>query len=87
MPVRRSFLGQREPGQIGLFFGSVERQGFKLAASERLCEAVSPEGEACDYVPATVHCPKRDKWFCETHAEDEHWHSCALEPGDEGGEG
>jgi hypothetical protein len=25
-------------------------------------------------------------WFCAFHAEDEAWHRCALEPGEEGGE-
>jgi len=65
----------------------MERQQSTLAASERVCQAVSPEGESCNFIPATVHCPKCGGWFCEAHAEDEHWHPCALEPGDEGGEG
>jgi len=30
---------------------------------------------------------RRGGLICEAHAEDEHWHPCALEPGDEGGEG
>jgi hypothetical protein len=50
---------------------------------ERLCQAVSPSDERCDY-PATVHCAKCGSWFCD--AEDEEWHPCALVPGDEGGE-
>ena len=61
---------------------SDEAQGPDL---ERLCQAVSPGGEPCDY-PATVHCPTCKKWFCDAHAEDVAWHSCLLEPGDEGGE-
>jgi len=65
----------------------MERQVSKFAASERTCEAVSSEGEFCDFVPATVHCQQCGRWFCEAHAEDEHWHRCTLEPGDEGGEG
>lgn len=62
-------------------------QELRGADSERSCEAVSPNDETCDYVPATVHCPTCGKWFCEAHAEDGQWHPCALEPGDEGGEG
>ena len=41
--------------------------------------------EPCDY-PATVHCAKCDKWFCDAHAEDEELHPCMLRPVDEGGE-
>ena len=39
---------------------------------ERRCEAVSPAVEPCDY-PATVHCAKCCRWFCDAHAEDEEW--------------
>jgi hypothetical protein len=52
---------------------------------ERLCQAVSPNDEPCDY-PATVHCTKCGRWFCDAHAEDEEWHPCMLPSGDEGGE-
>ena len=52
---------------------------------ERLCQAVSPNDEPCDY-PATVHCAKCGRWFCDAHAEDEEWHPCMLPGGDEGGE-
>jgi hypothetical protein len=52
---------------------------------ERLCQAVSPNDAPCDY-PATVHGAKCGRWFCDAHAEDEEWHSCALPPGEEGGE-
>jgi hypothetical protein len=37
---------------------------------ERLCQAVSPNDEPCDY-PATVHCAKYGRWFCDAHAETE----------------
>jgi hypothetical protein len=42
---------------------------------ERLCQAVSPNDEPCDY-PATVHCAKCGGWFCDAHAEDEEGHPC-----------
>src|SRR5271167_2678636 len=49
------------------------------------CQAVSPMDDPCDSV-ATVHCGICGRWFCAVHAEDESWHTCVLEPGDEGGE-
>jgi hypothetical protein len=52
---------------------------------ERLCQAVSPNDEPCDY-PATVHCAKCGGWFCDAHVEDEEGHPCMLRRGDEGGE-
>jgi hypothetical protein len=52
---------------------------------ERLCQAVSPNYEPCDY-PATVHCAKCGGWFCGAHAEDEEGHPCMLRRGDEGGD-
>jgi hypothetical protein len=52
---------------------------------ERLCQAVSPSDEPCDY-QATVRCPTCKRWFCDAHAQDEAWHSCSREQGDEGGE-
>jgi len=36
----------------------MERQRLDLAASERACQAVSPEGDTCNFIPAPVHCPK-----------------------------
>jgi hypothetical protein len=51
----------------------------------RRCQAVSPNDEPCDY-PATVHCAKWGRWFCDAHAEDEEWHPCMLPELDEGGE-
>jgi len=52
---------------------------------ERLCQAISPSDEPCDF-PATVHCSKCGRWFCDANAEDEEWHPCMLPPADEGGE-
>ena len=48
---------------------------------QRLCKAVPPNDEPCDY-PATVHCAKCGRWFCDADAEDEEWHPCML-AGDE----
>jgi hypothetical protein len=50
------------------------------------CQAVSPMDEPCDS-SAGYHCGICGQWFCAIHAEDEAWHRCVLEPGDEGGEG
>ena len=36
--------------------------------------------------PGAVHCSRCERWFCDSHVEDEEWHSCALPPGEEGGE-
>src|SRR6266436_747170 len=49
------------------------------------CQAVSPMDEPCDST-ASFHCGICGRWFCPAHAEDENWHTCFLEPGDEGGE-
>jgi hypothetical protein len=49
------------------------------------CQAVSPMGDPCNSV-ATFHCGICGRWFCAAHAEDESFHTCILEPGDEGGE-
>ena len=53
---------------------------------EWVCQALSATGEPCD-TSATCHCAVCRKWFCVVHAEDEAWHRCAVEPGEEGGEG
>lgn len=50
------------------------------------CQGVSPMDDPCE-AAASYHCEVCGKWFCASHAEDEAWHVCALEPGDEGGEG
>jgi hypothetical protein len=49
------------------------------------CQAVSQMDEPCDSA-ATFHCGICGRWFCVAHAHDEAWHTCTLEPGDEGGE-
>jgi hypothetical protein len=41
--------------------------------------------EPCDS-SATFHCGICGQWYCAVHIEDEEWHACAREPGDEGGE-
>ncbi len=51
-----------------------------------LCGAVSPVDEPCNAI-GEVYCEQCERWFCTTHAQDESWHACGLEPGDEGGEG
>jgi len=50
------------------------------------CEAISPTAEPCN-AAATSHCGICGRWFCSVHAEDETWHICVVEPGEEGGEG
>jgi hypothetical protein len=37
------------------------RQEVGYAASERMCEAISPKGESCNFVPATVNRCNRSK--------------------------
>jgi hypothetical protein len=49
------------------------------------CQAVSPLDEPCDSA-ATFHCGICGRRFCAVHAGDETWHTCAFEPGEEGGE-
>lgn len=49
------------------------------------CEAVSVDDEVCHHA-ASVRCPKCGRWICEEHADDEEWHVCALDEGEEGGE-
>ena len=50
------------------------------------CQAVSPMDEPCDD-RATYHCATCGRWLCAAHAENEEWHHCAMNEGDEGGEG
>ena len=58
----------------------------ELASADpiQLCQAVSLNDEPCHH-PAMVGCTRCGRWFCETHVEDEEW-TCALPPGEEGGE-
>jgi hypothetical protein len=49
------------------------------------CQAVSPLDGPCDSA-ATFHCGICGRRFCAVHAEDEMWHTCVLDPGEEGGE-
>ncbi len=44
---------------------------------DRLCQGISRGVAACTY-PATVRSPSCEKWFCDTHAEDEQWLPCML---------
>jgi len=60
-------------------------QEVEIERPERSRQAVSPNDEPCDH-PATVHCAKCGRWFCDAHAEDER-HPCMLPlSGEEGGE-
>jgi hypothetical protein len=42
--------------------------------------------EPCDET-ATVFCDNCERWFCAAHFENDEWHICGFELGDEGGEG
>jgi len=64
---------------------NMEGEGPESADLEYFCQAVSPNDEPCHH-PATVGCTRCGRWFCDTHVEDEEWHSCALPSGEEGGE-
>ena len=63
----------------------MEEKEPRRAELLRLCKAVSPSHEPCEYL-ATVNCSRCGRWFCDNHIEDEEWHSCALPPREEGGE-
>jgi hypothetical protein len=54
--------------------GTVESEAQRVDP-EHVC--VSRYGERCS-CEAVVHCPKCGRWFCDAHAEEEKWHSCAL---------
>jgi hypothetical protein len=63
----------------------MEDEELKSPDAKHFCQAVSANDEPC-YIPATVRCGRCGRWFCDVHADDEEWHSCALRSGDEGGE-
>jgi hypothetical protein len=63
----------------------VEERKEESADLKNLCQGVSPNDEPCNN-RATLHCAKCERWFCDGHAEDEEWHPCVLQPGEEGGE-
>jgi hypothetical protein len=50
------------------------------------CQSVSFMDEPCECAE-TFHCGICGQWFCAVHVDDETWHTCVLEPGEEGGEG
>jgi hypothetical protein len=50
------------------------------------CEGVSRLDEPCNQ-SAAIFCERCKRWFCAAHAEDDEWHACVVELGDEGGEG
>ena len=52
---------------------------------KHFCQAVSRSDEPCPH-PSTIRCSRCGRWFCHMHVNDEEWHSCALPPGEEGGE-
>jgi hypothetical protein len=55
------------------------------ARGREYCQAVSPLDEPCESA-ATFQCGICWRRFCAVHLEDEACHTCAIEPGDEGGE-
>ena len=64
----------------------MEDEELKSADLKHFCQAVSRNDEPCPH-PSTIRCSRCGRWFCDTHVEDEEWHSCVLPPGEEGGEG
>jgi len=56
---------------------SMEAEKDENADLGRLCQGVSPRYGDCNY-PATIHCAMCNKWFCDAHAEDKHWHPCMM---------
>ncbi|GAC1637279.1 MAG: hypothetical protein NVS9B14_17100 [Candidatus Acidiferrum sp.] len=62
------------------------REPFQKEKPQTACQAVSSMDEPCDEA-ASVFCDRCERWFCAAHFEDEDWHTCGVEPGEEGGEG
>ena len=50
------------------------------------CDGVSRLDEPCNET-AAIFCDRCERWFCAAHAQDDQWHACHVEPGEEGGEG
>jgi hypothetical protein len=48
-------------------------------------QAISSMDRPCDS-SATFRCAICGRWFCAIQTKDERWHTCVLEPSDEGGE-
>jgi len=56
------------------------------ATPQSSCQAISHLDEPCNQA-ASIFCDRCERWFCAAHAQDDEWHPCGLEPGEEGGEG
>ena len=65
--------------------GRWEARKVRARAWSARVRPFSPSDERCNY-PATVHCARCGRWFCDSYAEEEEWHPRTLAPGDEGGE-
>jgi hypothetical protein len=62
------------------------REPLREGQTQTVCQAVSPMDEPCDET-ATLFCDMCERWFCAAHFEDDEWHVCGIELGEEGGEG
>jgi len=62
------------------------REPLREEQPQSACEAVSSLDEPCNEA-ASVFCDRCERWFCAAHFEDDEWHTCGVEPGEEGGEG
>jgi hypothetical protein len=58
-----------------LLHGTLKESQVKFVSLIEGAKIVSAVSEPCDY-PATLHCAKCGRWFCDAHAEDEEWHPC-----------
>ncbi|HLK05772.1 MAG TPA: hypothetical protein VKT53_15145 [Candidatus Acidoferrum sp.] len=62
------------------------REPLREEQTQTACEGVSSMDEPCNET-ATVFCDRCERSFCAAHFDDDEWHTCEVEPGDEGGEG
>jgi hypothetical protein len=62
------------------------RNPLHVPVAQQACQGVSLLDEPC-HEAAGIFCDRCERWFCAAHAQDEAWHVCGVEPGDEGGEG